>query len=131
MAPRLRFVVYSDYLCPWCYNVDVRLKDLAARYADDVEYVYKSYLLRPHYKESRNLEKFRAYTQSWLRPAADADEAAEEGRAADDVGEEVPTRSWRQQVEEEGGWRVGRSVQTIVYFRDSNEARRRERMQCM
>ncbi len=73
MAPRLRFVVYSDYLCPWCYNVDVRLRDLAERYRDDVAYEYRSYLLRPHYKESRNLEKFRRYTESWLRPAADDD----------------------------------------------------------
>lgn len=73
MAPRLRFVVYSDYLCPWCYNVDVRLRDLAERHRDDVEFEYRSFLLRPHRKESRNLEKFRRYTESWLRPAADAD----------------------------------------------------------
>ncbi len=73
MAPRLRFIVYSDYLCPWCYNVDVRLKALAERYRDDVQYEYRSYLLRPHYKESRNLEKFRRYTESWMRPAADED----------------------------------------------------------
>jgi len=73
MAPRLRFIVYSDYLCPWCYNVDVRLRDLAERYRGEVEYEYRSYLLRPHFKESRNLEKFRAYTQSWSRPAGDAD----------------------------------------------------------
>lgn len=73
MAPRLRFIVYSDYLCPWCYNVDVRLRDLAERYRDDVEYEFRSYLLRPHHKESRNLEKFRRYTESWLRPAADDD----------------------------------------------------------
>jgi predicted DsbA family dithiol-disulfide isomerase len=73
MAPRLRFIVYSDYLCPWCFNVDVRLRDLAERYRDDVTYEYRSYLLRPHRTESRNLAKFRAYTESWLRPAADDD----------------------------------------------------------
>jgi predicted DsbA family dithiol-disulfide isomerase len=73
MPPRLRFVVYSDYLCPWCYNVDVRLQELAERYRGDVVYEYRSYLLRPHYQESRNLEKFRRYTESWLRPAADDD----------------------------------------------------------
>jgi predicted DsbA family dithiol-disulfide isomerase len=32
-------------------------------------------LLRPEPNPSRNLEKFRAYTQSWLRPAADPDGA--------------------------------------------------------
>lgn len=73
MPPRLRFIVYSDYLCPWCFNVDVRLRELAGRYRDDVEYEYRSYLLRPHRSESRNLEKFRAYTESWRRPAADRD----------------------------------------------------------
>lgn len=73
MAPRLRFVVYSDYLCPWCYNVDVRLRALADRYREDVVYEFRSYLLRPHVQESRNLEKFRRYTESWLRPAADED----------------------------------------------------------
>lgn len=73
MSPRLRFIVYSDYLCPWCYNVDVRLRELAERHRGDVEYEYRSYLLRPHRSESRNLEKFRAYTRSWLKPAADED----------------------------------------------------------
>jgi predicted DsbA family dithiol-disulfide isomerase len=34
--------------------------------------VWKSYLLRP-YAEPKPLEKFRRYTESWMRPAAQAD----------------------------------------------------------
>lgn len=38
----------------------------------DLELVWKSFLLRP-YAEPKPLEKFRRYTESWLRPAAQAD----------------------------------------------------------
>ena len=34
---------------------------------------WRSYLLRPRPNPRRSLEKFRAYTQSWERPAADTD----------------------------------------------------------
>ena len=34
---------------------------------------WRSFLLRPRPTPVRDLEKFRAYTRSWLRPAADAD----------------------------------------------------------
>lgn len=34
---------------------------------------WRSFLLRPEPVQGRTLEKFRAYTQSWLRPAADED----------------------------------------------------------
>ena len=69
----LRFVVYSDYLCPWCYNAAVRL-DLLERESDGaVELIWRSYLLRPKPSPGRDLEKFRAYTRSWLRPAAEPD----------------------------------------------------------
>ena len=36
---------------------------------------WRSFLLRPEPVQGRTLEKFRAYTQSWLRPAADEDAA--------------------------------------------------------
>jgi predicted DsbA family dithiol-disulfide isomerase len=38
----------------------------------ELELVWKSYLLRPH-AEPKPLEKFRRYTESWMRPAAQAD----------------------------------------------------------
>ena len=34
---------------------------------------WRSFLLRPEPVQGRTLEKFRAYTQSWTRPAADED----------------------------------------------------------
>ena len=73
----LRFVVYSDYLCPWCYNASVRLLKLEAEYAGAVELDWRSYLLRPEPRTRSNaaaaLEKFRHYTESWMRPASEAE----------------------------------------------------------
>jgi predicted DsbA family dithiol-disulfide isomerase len=73
----LRFFVYSDYLCPWCQNASVRLRGLEREYAGRVELVWKSYLLRPerrqHADREAALEKFRAYTKSWLRPGSEPD----------------------------------------------------------
>ena len=67
----VRLVAYSDYLCPWCYNASVRLWRLCDE-DPKVELTWRSYLLRPTAKE-RDLERFRAYTRSWERPAAEAD----------------------------------------------------------
>ena len=73
----IRFVVYSDYLCPWCYNASVRLRCVEEEYAGQVELDWRSYLLRPdprtHQDPAAALEKFRRYTESWLRPAAESD----------------------------------------------------------
>lgn len=73
MSEPLRLVVWSDYLCPWCYNAAVRLHRLEEEFAGRVVLQWKSYLLRPQPDPSRTLEQFRAYTKSWLRPAADPD----------------------------------------------------------
>jgi predicted DsbA family dithiol-disulfide isomerase len=69
----LRLIVHSDYLCPWCYNATVRLERVADELAGVVQLEWRSYLLRPQPETGRSLEKFRAYTQSWLRPAAEPD----------------------------------------------------------
>lgn len=66
-------IVYSDYLCPWCFNVAVRLHRLEAETEGRVKLEWRSYLLRPRPRANRSLEEFRAYTRSWLRPAEDAD----------------------------------------------------------
>lgn len=71
----VRLIVYSDYLCPWCYNAAVRLQRLEDKLGPALELSWQSYLLRPTPRDSRDLEKFRAYTQSWLRPAAEPDAA--------------------------------------------------------
>ncbi len=70
--PTVRLVAYSDYLCPWCYNASVRLHRLADG-DDGVEVEWRSYLLRPSAGRGRDPERFRAYTQSWQRPAAEED----------------------------------------------------------
>lgn len=72
MSP-LKLVIYSDYLCPWCFNGSVRLHRLAAELRGEVELEWHSFLLRPRPDPQRTLEKFRDYTRSWLRPAADDD----------------------------------------------------------
>jgi len=69
---RIRLVAYSDYLCPWCYNASIRLERLEAE-DPDVEVEWRSYLLRPRPSAGRDLERFRAYTESWQRPAAEPD----------------------------------------------------------
>ena len=69
----VRLIVYSDYLCPWCYLAEHRLEQLKAELGDVVELEWKSFLLRPRPEPGRDLERFVRYTQSWLRPAAEPD----------------------------------------------------------
>jgi len=51
----------------------VRWRRLEQEYAGQLELSWRAFLLRPQPAPGRDLERFRAYTQSWLRPAADAD----------------------------------------------------------
>ncbi|MDH3212565.1 MAG: DsbA family protein [Myxococcales bacterium] len=69
----LRFVVHSDYLCPWCYNAAVRIVRLERDYPGAVQFEWRSFLLRPRPSPGRDLERFRAYTRSWSRPGAEPD----------------------------------------------------------
>jgi predicted DsbA family dithiol-disulfide isomerase len=72
--PPVRFVVYSDWLCPWCYLGAARLWRLEAEHPGQVELEWRSYLLRPWPPgEPRDPEKFRAYTRGWERIAAEPD----------------------------------------------------------
>ena len=64
----VRFIAYSDYLCPWCWNVSRRLMKLEREYAGQIEIEWSSYLLRPTEKKGRDLERCRSYTLSWSRP---------------------------------------------------------------
>ena len=72
----LRLIVYSDYLCPWCYLGTVRLRRIGEEFGDRVQFEWRSFLLRPEPDPRRTLEKFRAYTQSWQRVAAEPDAPA-------------------------------------------------------
>ena len=51
----------------------MRLRRIEEEFGERVQVAWRSFLLRPQPNPSRDLEKFRAYTQSWLRPAADED----------------------------------------------------------
>ncbi len=51
----------------------MRLRRLEEEFGDDLEVAWRSFLLRPRADRRRTLEEFRTYTQSWMRPAADAD----------------------------------------------------------
>lgn len=52
----------------------MRLRRLEKELGEDVVRIsWRSFLLRPTPQTGRSLEQFRAYTRSWLRPAADAD----------------------------------------------------------
>src|SRR5262245_45258902 len=76
MDEPVRLAVWSDYLCPWCYVAATRLHRLQEEFGDRVELEWRSYLLRPYPDPGRTLEKFRAYTRSWARPAAEPDAPA-------------------------------------------------------
>lgn len=72
----VRFIAYSDYLCPWCWNVSRRLQRLESEYQGQIEIDWRSYLLRPREKKGRDLERFRSYTLTWSRPGAEPDSGA-------------------------------------------------------
>jgi predicted DsbA family dithiol-disulfide isomerase len=51
----------------------VRLRRLQQEFGEHLHIDWRSFLLRPRPDPNRTLEKFRAYTHSWLRPASDPD----------------------------------------------------------
>jgi predicted DsbA family dithiol-disulfide isomerase len=69
----IRFIAYSDYLCPWCWNASRRLWNLEDEFEGRISIEWRSYLLRPVRRENRDPEKFRRYTESWKRPAEEPD----------------------------------------------------------
>lgn len=73
MSRVVRFIAYSDYLCPWCWNASRRLFKLADEYEGRIEILWRAYLLRPRAKTGRDPEKFRRYTRSWAVPGAEED----------------------------------------------------------
>ncbi len=69
----VELIVYSDYLCPWCYNAAVRMRRLEEEFGDALRVEWRSFLLRPEPRPGRDLETFRSYTRSWQRPAEQVD----------------------------------------------------------
>jgi predicted DsbA family dithiol-disulfide isomerase len=74
----LRLIVWSDYLCPWCYNASERLVRLEAELEGALELEWRAYLLRPRPRPAGEAERerFVRYTESWRRPAAEPDAGA-------------------------------------------------------
>lgn len=54
----------------------MRLRRIEEEFGDRVHLEWRTFLLRPYPDPGRTLETFRAYTRSWLRPAAEADAPA-------------------------------------------------------
>jgi len=87
-----RLTVWSDYLCPWCYNAAVRLERMQDEFGSRLEIEWRAFLLRPHPPgapagfpseddpprrvSAEALAKFRQYTESWRRPGAEVDSGA-------------------------------------------------------
>lgn len=72
----VRLVVWSDYLCPWCHLGAARIARLERELGSDLAIEWRAFILRPTPEPGRTLDRFRAYTQSWLRPAAEPDAPA-------------------------------------------------------
>lgn len=72
-AAPVHLVVWSDYLCPWCHLGAARIARLERELGADLRVEWRAYLLRPTPDPNRTLDRFRAYTQSWLRPADEPD----------------------------------------------------------
>jgi predicted DsbA family dithiol-disulfide isomerase len=70
-ASRVHLVVWSDYLCPWCYLGAARMQQLEREFGAALKVEWRAFLLRPVPEPGRTLERFRRYTQTWLRPAAE------------------------------------------------------------
>jgi predicted DsbA family dithiol-disulfide isomerase len=53
MSERVRLDVFSDYLCPWCYNAAVRLRDIEQAYGDQVRVHWRAFPLIPDRQPGR------------------------------------------------------------------------------
>jgi predicted DsbA family dithiol-disulfide isomerase len=69
MTTRVRLDVFSDYLCPWCYNAAVRLRDIQQAYGDRVQVHWRTFPLIPAEQPDRRVtEKTR---EGWQRIGAE------------------------------------------------------------
>lgn len=88
MISPIRLDVFSDYLCPWCYNAAIRLADIEHAYGDRVELHWRAFPLIPDHRPGRlSTEQTRASRQKV---------GAQEPRAPfvlPDLGTELPASS--------------------------------------
>lgn len=70
----VRLDVFSDYLCPWCYNAAVRLREIEAAYGDRVRVHWRAFPLIPGEQPDRRVTpKTR---EGWRRIGAEEPRAA-------------------------------------------------------
>jgi len=69
MTGPVRLDVFSDYLCPWCYNAAVRLRAIERAYGERVRVHWRAFPLIPGEQPDRRVtEKTRA---GWQRVGAE------------------------------------------------------------
>lgn len=50
MSASVRLDVFSDYLCPWCYNAAVRLSEVEEEYGDRIRVHWRAFPIIPDEK---------------------------------------------------------------------------------
>jgi predicted DsbA family dithiol-disulfide isomerase len=55
MTGPVRLDVFSDYLCPWCYNAAVRLRDVQEAYGDRISVHWRTFPLIPGEQPDRRV----------------------------------------------------------------------------
>jgi predicted DsbA family dithiol-disulfide isomerase len=81
MTAPVRLDVFSDYLCPWCYNAAVRLRDVQQAYGDRVRVHWRTFPLIPGEQPDRRVTaKTR---EGWQRIGAEEPRARFEPPAID------------------------------------------------
>jgi predicted DsbA family dithiol-disulfide isomerase len=69
MTAPVRLDVFSDYLCPWCYNAAVRLREIEQAYGDRVSVHWRAFPLIPGEQPDRRVtQKTR---DGWQRIGAE------------------------------------------------------------
>jgi predicted DsbA family dithiol-disulfide isomerase len=134
VAP-IRLLVYSDYLCPWCYLADQRLQRLGDELGGSLKLEWRSYLLRPRSQPGRSLEAFKTYTRSWLRPAAEPEAPAFQVWQGE---EGPPSHSVPPQVAAKAAARLGADAFARLharllraYFEESRDISRRDVLEAL
>ena len=130
MAAGVRLVVWSDYLGPWCHLGTARIRRLEDEFADTLQVEWRAFLLRPVPEPGRSLERFRDYTRSWLRPAAEPDAPVFHPWASDEgpPSHSIPAHAAAKAAAaiDEGAFRRVHDRLLRAYFTESRDITRRE-----
>ena len=128
MSGPVRLDVFSDYLCPWCYNAAVRIADVEREYGDRVRIHWRAFPLIPDQQPGRRVtQKMREGRQRV---------AAEEPRAlfvTPEIDTALPASSVPAQTAAKCAERQGddafarfRNGLFVTQFRDNLDISRRD-----